>query len=425
MRKTQRAAIAAMAIAGLALAGCTSAETPGSEEPVDLTMTLWTADETIIATFQELADEFRADNPELGELTIETIPFADYDAQLSIRLSGGDSPDLGWIVESATPAWVDSGALLDISSLKEDESWNFEDIIPNLYSELEGDDGELYGYPFAGTTHPIIYNATAFEQAGLPTPNELFDQGAWTWEALRGSAKALVDAGVVTYGFDIPQWGYTSYALFTPFLKGFGAEAYPGGTQCGYTDPATVETFEFVHGMIFEDGSYPAPGNTSSFPTGDTGMYLGAPSTLAQLADSTFEYDMAPQPKGDVEYDPFIGQASMVVFADGAAPDLATRLFAFLTSEHGSETLPYVAPRYSLQTEEFIGNLYPQVPAEHAKESLLDTLEFANQIPYPVAFPELSTATKPVLDGVWVAGADIESQLAAVCDVVDPILEKQ
>lgn len=429
MRRTQRAAIAALAVGALALTGCATGDgadpTPTYDSPVDMTMTLWTADETIIAKFQQLADEFREDNPELGELTIETIPFADYNAQLSIRLSGGEAPDLGWIVESATPAWVDSGALLDISSLKEDEDWAYDDIIANLTTALEGENGELYGYPFAGTTHPIIYNKTAFEAAGLPTPNELFDQGEWTWEALRESAKGLKDAGVVTYGFDIPQWGFTSYALFTPFLKGFGGEAYPGGTECGFTDPATVETFEFVHDMIFEDGTYPAPGNTSSFPTGDTGMYLGAPSTLAQLADATFEYDMAPQPEGDVDYSPFIGQASMVVFADGQAPELATRLFAYFTSQHGSETLPYVAPRSSLQTEEFIAALYPQVPAESAKRSLLDTLDFAQQIDYPVAFPELETATKPVLDGVWTADADIEAKLAEACAAADPILSNQ
>ena len=132
---------------------------------------------------------------------------------------------------------------------------------------------------------------------------------------------------------------------------------------------------------------------------------------------------MAPQPEGDVEYSPFIGQASMVVFADGQAPELATRLFAYFTSKHGSETIPYVAPRASLQTEEFISALYPQVPAESAKRSLLDTLDAAQQIDYPVAFPELETATKPVLDGVWTADADIEAQLAKVCDAADPILQ--
>jgi len=420
-------ALAAAAALSMTLASCAGGATPDAkptyDKPVDLTMTLWTADETIIAKFQTLADEFRADNPELGDLTIETIPFADYNAQLGIRLSGGDAPDLGWIVESATPAWVDSGALLDLSSLKEDEDWDFADIIPNLYTALEGPDGELYGYPFAGTTHPIIYNKTAFETAGIETPNESFAKGEWTWEKLREDAKALVDAGVTTYGFDIPQWGFKSYALFTPFLKGFGAEAYPGGTECGLADPKSVETFEFVHDMIFTDKSYPAPGNTSSFPTGDTGMYLGAPSTLAQLADSTFEYDMAPQPEGDgVEYSPFIGQASMVVFKDGAAPELATRLFAYFTSKHGSETLPYVAPRTSLQTADFVSALYPQVPAESAKQSLLDTLDFAEQISYPVAFPEIETAVTPVLDGVWTADADIPAKLAEACDAANPIL---
>ncbi|GAA1826977.1 ABC transporter substrate-binding protein [Agromyces salentinus] len=430
MRSTQHAGIAFAAAAALALVGCspsaeTTAAVPEYDEPVDLTMTLWTADEAIIDQFQARADAFREENPELGELTIETIPFAEYNSQLAIRLSGGEAPDLGWIVESATPAWVDSGALADVSSLEADEDWAYDDIIPNLITALEGEDGELYGYPFAGTTHPIVYNATAFEAAGLETPNELLAKGEWTWDALREQAKALVDAGVVTYGFDIPQWGYTSYALFTPFMKAFGAEAYPDGETCGYADEASVETFEFVHDMVFEDGSYPAPGSASSFPTGDTGMYLGAPSTLAQLADSTFEYDMAPQPEGEVEYSPFIGQASMVVFADGKAPELATRLFGFLTSEEGSAALPYVAPRASLQTEEFVAGLYPQVPAESAKASLLDTLDVAEQLDYPVAFPELETATKPIFDGVWQPDADIQAVLEEVCATADPILQSQ
>ena len=431
MRKQHITGLAALSAAGLLLAGCSAGSEsepspdPTYDQPVDLTMTLWTADEKIIGQFQALADEFREDNPELGELTIQTIPFADYNAQLSIRLSGGDAPDLGWIVESATPAWVDSGALLDVSSLKEDEDWNFDDIIPGLIEKLEGPDGELYGYPFAGTTHPIIYNADAFAAAGLETPNELLAKGEWTWEKLREQAKALVDAGVVTYGFDIPQWGYQSYALFTPFLKGFGGELYPGGTECGFTDPKTVETFEFVHDMIFEDGSYPAPGNTSAFPTGNTGMYLGAPSTLAQLADSTFTYDMAPQPEGDVDYSPFIGQASMVVFADGKTPNWHSACSPISPVRRGRLRCRYVPPRRALQTEEFISALYPQVPAESAVHSLLDTLEFAKQIDYPVAFPELETATKPVLDGAWVADADIESVLEATCEAADPILESQ
>ena len=425
-RNWRLAAIAATSAGALALAGCAGSGTPTYDEPVDLTMTVWTGDETILATFQALADEFREENPELGELTIETIPFAEYNSQLAIRLSGGDAPDLGWIVESATPAWVDSGALHDVSVLKDDADWDFDDIIPNLYAELEGDNGEIYGYPFAGTTHPVMYNVDVFEEAGVTTPAELLERGEWTWESLRQISKEMVDSGVVTYGFDIPQWNFTSYALFTPFLKGFGGVAYPGGDTCGFTDPATVEAFEFVHDMIFEDGSYPTPGNTSSFPTGDTAMFLGAPSALAQLADSTFAFDMVPQPEGDVPFSPFIGQASMVVWEAGETTELATRLFAHFTSKHGSEELPYVAPRFSLATPEFIparyAEEYPGLSEASAQRSLIDTLSVAQQIPYPVEFPQLETATKPALDGVCVADADIAAQLAAVCEVADPIL---
>ena len=62
-----------------------------------------------------------------------------------------------------------------------------------------------------------------------------------------------------------------------------------------------------------------------------------------------------------------------------------------------SEQVPYVAPRISLQKADFISSLYPQVPAASAEGSLLDTLKFAEQIAYPVAYPEIETATKPTL----------------------------
>ena len=155
-------------------------------------------------------------------------------------------------------------------------------------------------------------------------------------------------------------------------------------------------------------------------------MYLGAPSTLAQLADSTFEYDMAPQPEGDVDYSPFIGQASMVVFADGNDSRVGTAPVRVLHQRGRLGDAAVRPPRASLQTAEFVSALYPQVPAESAEPRRCWTRSSSRkQIDYPVAFPELETATKPVLDGVWVADADIESVLEATCEAADPILESQ
>lgn len=429
MRMKRIALVGGAAALAVGLASCSASPAepvePTYDSPVDLKMTVWTADEKIIATYQALADEFREENPELGELEIQTIPFAEYTAQMTIQLSGGDAPDIGWVVESTMPAFANSGLLHDISALTDVEEYNWDEVIPGLYEALQGENGEIYGYPFANTTHPITYNKTAFEAAGVDTPLDLYERGEWDWENLRRISKELVDAGVVTYGFDIPQFNYTNYALFTPFLKAFGAEAYPEGTTCGYADPESIEAFEFLHGMIFADKSYPAPGSASNFPTGDTGMYLGPPSSLNALTDIDFEFEMVPQPNGvDGELDPFLGQAALVAFKDGQAPELATRLLGFFTSEYGSSVLQryYVPPRESLLTPAGVAQLNPLLSPDAAERSLIEPLAVAKQIDYPVAYPELESTVRPILDAAWQPDGDIDATVKAACKAADPIL---
>lgn len=417
-----------LSIPALILAACSapSESEPDPNQPVDLTMVTWTNNEGMIETFQTLAEEFRQDNPELGTLTIETVAFDEYTAQIAIRLNGGDVPDLGWVYEAALPAFIDSGTLADISVIKDDAEYNFADTIPGLYAKAEVGDA-LYAYPFSSTTHPIVFNKTAFEAAGVDSPLDLYDRGEWTWDNLKRVSRELVESGVVTYGFDIPQFAFTNYSQMTTILKGFGAEAYPGGTECGYDSPASIAAFEFLHSMVFEDQSFPGLGVTSSFPTGDTGLYMGPPSTVGQLADSDFEYDLVPQPNGVNGLDPFLGQGLVSVFKDGDNVDLSTRLLMYFTSEHGaSELEKYNVPsRAALLTPEKVAQINPLLTPEAAERALVGPLSVAKQLDYPVAFPELESATRPLLDNVWQPDADIPAVLQTVCEAADPILANQ
>lgn len=432
MKKGKLAVIAGATTLALTMAACSggtpdpsgASGAPTYADPVDLSMTVWTGDENVFAAYQELAAEFRAENPELGELTIQSLPFAEYVAQLTIQLSGGDAPDLGWIVESTFPAWVDSGALADISALADDPDWKFDDVIPGLYEELAGPNGELYAYPFVNTVHPIIYNKTAFEQAGVETPLELFEKGEWTWQNLRRLAKEMVDSGAVQYGFDIPQFAFTSYTLFSPILKGFGGVAWPEGNTCGLTSPESVAAFQFLHELIFTDGSYAAPGSTPNFASGDTAMISNPPSILAQLADADFEFEMVAQPEGDVTYNPFFGQAAIAVFNAGETPELATRLLGYLTSPRGAERLAtfYVPARRSELTADRVSQLNELLTPEAAQRALIDPLEYAKPQAFPIRFPEVESATKPILDGLWVENADLPAVLASACAAAEPLL---
>lgn len=421
--------IAAVALAtslSLLLAACGGG---GADDtgPTDLTMTVWTNDEDVIAEYEAIADAFRQQNPELGEFTVQSIPFENYVGRLTTQLQGGDAPDLGWIVESTIPALANSGAVAEVGGvLRGTEGYRFDDILPNTLTGVETDQG-IFGYPFANTTQPIVFNADMFAAAGVDSPLELYESGQWTWENLARIAREVVASGQATYGFDIPQFAYSNYTQFTPFLNAFGAEAWPNGTECGYTSPQTVAAAEFARRMIFEDDSYPAPGEVASFPTGDTAMYLGPPSTLNQLKDAQFAFDVVPQPAGVNGPDPFFGQAALVVFSDGKRPELATEFLAFVTNEENSRRLTrfFIPPRRALLTPEIVAETNPLLTPEAAERSLIESLPTAEQLDFPVALPQLEAAVAPILDGLWQPSADVQATLTEACRAAQPILDSQ
>lgn len=427
-RTTTAAAVAALLV--LSLAACSGSDSGSGEEeqgasgPTDMTMTVWTADEDVIGLYESLADDFREGNPELGEFTVQSIPFANYTGRLTTQLSGGDAPDIGWLVEADIPALAEAGVLSDVGgALRDDEDYNFDDILPNTLSQLERDQG-LFGYPFANTTQPIIFNVDLFAAAGVDNPIELLERGEWTWENLARISRELVASGEAAHGFNIPQFQYQQYQLLTPFLKAFGAEAWPGGTECGYASPESLEALEFLRTMIFADDSFPAPGESANFATGDTGMILGPPSGLNELTDAGFAFDLVPQPEGVNGFDPFFGQAALVVFANGQNPELAAELLKHFSTEDASRqfTRFFIPPRQALLTPEIVAEVNPLLTPEAAARSMVDTLPEAEQIEYPTVLPELNSAIVPVMDGLWTADADTEAIATEACEVAAPLL---
>ena len=65
---------------GLTATACGSDGGDAADGPVELRMTVWTADEKHLALFQEIADEYIADHGDaVSGVTFESIPFEDYD----------------------------------------------------------------------------------------------------------------------------------------------------------------------------------------------------------------------------------------------------------------------------------------------------------------------------------------------------------
>lgn len=425
MKKKHVIAAAAIGVVAMLLAGCTGGPDQKKDNgPVNLTMTIYSGDPEVIATYEAIADDFRKINPRLGEFTVDTIASDSYVPALMTRIRGGDSPDLGWMQEAYVPGLATSGTLADITDqLSNSETYNISDVLPNALEVVKRGD-RIYGHPFANTAYGVFYNATMFADAGVDTPLELFESGDWSWDSLARISRELVKSGKAQYGFDIPTFQYARLSLLTPVLSGFGATAWPEGKSCGLDTPEAVDAFTYWHSLLWDDHSYPRPGEKSDFASGNVGMVMSAPSLLNTLDASKFDVEMVPQPAGVPGSKPYFGQSALVAFAGGADPELAGDLIAFIGNKENSEKLAkfYIPARTSLLTPEVIAGANPKLTPEGAKRVFIDPLFEASQIDYPLAYPELEALVRPVLDGVWLQSANIPEVLKKVCERANKVL---
>lgn len=400
---------------------------PGTPaEPVDLRMTVWTADETQLELFQGIADAYVAQNPELvSSVTFETIPFEDYTTSLTTQLAGGNAPDLAWIFESNAPEFVASGALVDLRpKLEETDGYALDDIMPSSLSLWEEGDG-LYAYPFSNSPFAMFVNTDQISAAGQPDPAELVASGDWTFDEAREIAAATAEStdkqGLVVRDFDYQTWEN----LATVWSGWHAAPWSDDGTQCAFTDPAMVDAMTWIHEAVFADGAMPGPGTTADFFAGDAAMTITQISRASSL-DGSFDWDVVPLPAGPAGQQNVVGQAGIGVFAAGEHPDVAADFLADFTRPENAEKLAayFPPPRESLLDAEILAAANPSLSAEQLQAVVVDGVEDAVTKPAHKNFAKLSETVRAELDALWVADADVEAVLTDTCSAIGPLLEE-
>ena len=406
----------------------TLALTASAQENIALRYTLWVAaDSPQVALFNEMAAEYTALHPNVT-VTFESIPFPDYQSDVTLQLAGNNPPDMGWIVEGAAKSWVKSGVLADLSpALKGSEDYNFADFSEaSLGLWTEGD--AVYGIPFSTSPFIVLYNADLFEAAGIPTPAELIAEDNWTWETLASSAKAITDA-TDAYGLqsvDAALYTGNFWATIVPILRGFGGDAWTDDNVCAFNTPESVAGLQYIHDMVFTDESLVPPGTEVDFFAGGAAMTLGQLSRVNRLADAAFVWSIAPLPKGANGDQPVVGQAAMVVFNNGANRDAAIDFLAFLTSEENVARLAAFFPpaRQSVLASDVLAESNPLVPADLMQSTVIDQIQNGRVMPTSSQFPRIELVVRPLLDELWVADADVQAIADNICASIDPLLAR-
>lgn len=422
--------IVLIAIGGLMLGACTAA--PASQAPsdvadgtVDLRVAVWTGSEAHLSLFNEIGAAYAALDPRIGEITFETLPFEQYTTVLTTQLAGGSPPDLGWIFETNAPQFVDAGVLTDLAPrLREAEGYNIDDLSATAMSLWVRDEA-IYAYPFSTSPFAVFFNAELFNAAGMPTPQELYDVGDWSWEQAAEAARAIVAAEPEAYGLVVRDFDFSGWDFLASMWRGFGADPWsPDGTACTFDSPEMVEAMEFFHEMVFVDRSHPGPGESADFFAGDAGMTITQISRASLLTDVEWEWGVVPLPAGPAGNAQVTGQAGWAVFSAGQQPDIASDFLAFVTNEENSVKLAqfFPPPRESLLTAETLAQTNPLLSQDQLQAVVIDGIASGAVKPSHPNFAQLRDTVRSQLDALWQPDADVASVLAAVCEAIEPQL---
>ncbi|WP_300265445.1 sugar ABC transporter substrate-binding protein [Microbacterium sp.] len=430
MRSSTRVplAVAALAAASLVVA-CSNGANPDTgtsgEDDVDLRMTIWSANPDHVGVFEDLGAEFAEQNPRVASVKIESFDLAQLDTLVTTQISAGDAPDVSWLPVESSAEYIKAGALVDLrETIDATEDFDFDDFIPSLLERWEADDA-VYGIPFS--TGPLImyYNKDLYAQAGVKDPGQLIADGDWTWETFRETSKQLADSAGVP-GYVLNDFDFKNWTRLLPYLNAYGASPWSDdASKCTLDSPEAVEALSVFHGMTFDDGSMPVPGQQVDFWGGGaaaTSAFLGS---AANLGEVDFDWGIAPTPAGPAGDVVATGQASIVAFAAGNHTAEAAELVAFLGSKDAMAKYSGFFPpiRESVLTPEVLTQNSEVLTPEAVVPIIEGVKENGKVFPVTESNAVVADALNSSLDEYFYQpGVDVKQALTSVCGNVGELL---
>ncbi len=358
---------------------------------------VWTGAER--DNFVRVMDEFESRTG----ASVTVVPSSDNVSQfVGTKIEGGSPPDVvmvpqpGVLREFAEKGWL---APLGETTLAQLEA----NYTPGWH-ELASWDGDPYGvYVKAANKSLIWYSSTAFDYAGVPTPEtwDAFVDTAWTvWES--GTTPVSV-AGAD--GWTLTDWFENIY------LSQSGPEMYDqlAAHEIPWTDQSVTDALTTL-GELFGENRLLRGGASGSlgtdFPTSvtqtfinlttpDAAMVFEADFVGSVITDSTDavigeDARVFPFPAVDAGDPPVVsaGDAAVAVSTDGRASEAQEALMTFLASTDAAaiwaEPGGFVSPNKSLEFD-----VYPNEVQRGIAEALIaagDDFRFDMSDQTPAAF---------------------------------------
>lgn len=286
------ATLAVSMLAGCGQAASTASSTDGSTGTNDTAATstasgektkllLWmppfgTEDTLDKELWQDILQPFEEENN--CEVSIEIIPWANYEEKYLTAISAGEGPDVGYMYMEMMSDYIDMGALESFDSyLTDADKSNF------LYLDKGVINGQQYAMPIVvGSARVMYYNKDLLDASGITKAPK-------TWEDFTAACNAVNATGVTPFQM---QWGDASKgamnAIFFPYLWQAGGQIFSeDGTTATFNSEAGIKAAQFVYGLK-EEGIL--PGSTTS---------MTEDQVFSLFKDGKLAFCVGPTNKGD------------------------------------------------------------------------------------------------------------------------------
>ncbi|AEV29345.1 ABC-type sugar transport system, periplasmic component [Sphaerochaeta pleomorpha str. Grapes] len=386
--------------------------------PVSMTIATWTSNADQIALLGSFVQGFAKEKGIEINANFESIPFAEYNTKLPLELQGSDGPDVFWILETAAPAYIQSGLLAKLNDA----------MTPYDPSDLSSDamalwtkGGNVYAIPFSTSPFFMLYNADLFAKAGAKNPDQLIAEGNWTWDAFRAASKQIKDNTGVWAFQTVDGQGYDARILhnLSPIVRSFGGDFWTEDGKIMVNAPQTVKAVQFFHDMVYVDQSVVPPGNQSDFYAGNAAMTVGQISRVSKLNDASFAWGLAPMPSGPNGNAPVIGQAAIGASARSKNAKLASELVAYMTNKASVTAMSGIWPparKSVLDSEAFLSSNAKVTPMQ-MKTAVADSIKTGRVLPSHVKYPQIEVESKMSFDKLWNSDANVQAIMDEVAVV--------
>jgi multiple sugar transport system substrate-binding protein len=313
----------------------------------------------IAAAYRESFAAFNRAHPDI-EVRTNMVAYPSYFNTLRTDMAGGSADDIFWLSNAYFTAYADSGRLMDIGkTLGPDAASGWEPAVVDQFTR----GGVLWGVPqLTDGGIAVYYNADLLAAAGIDparlnsvrwSPGGHDDQD--TLRPLLARLTVDADGNVAgTANFDgerVRQWAYNAgndaQAIYLNYIGSAGG-VFQRGDEFAFDNPAAIEAFRYLVGLINEDHVAPPASDTNDngdfsrnqFLAGKMALFQSGTYNLAPVAeDATFHWGVAMLP---------IGPAGRVSVTNGIAaagnsatkhPDAVRQVLAWMGSREGNEYL--------------------------------------------------------------------------------------